>query len=744
MAVTYGFFNSVNGDRKYNADTMSEFYTGICSPGVFQSVDNGLAVSAGTGLNVSVATGRAIVQKHWLKNDAALTLAISAASTTYARIDAVVIRFNSNNRNITIAVKDGTPSASPSAPSMTRAGGVYEMALAYVNVAAGATSVTVTDKRADSSVCGWATVAQSTSGEVDQMLDDMKTGFDGVVYPSPVEMVQGCDQFLQNQIDDIAVAYNNLFRKSHASIISVMGNSSGDLVSGGGVSSVAIKVKPNTQYTLSFWGGNRRLLWETETYPVVGGHWVVNDGEMSVSSETIEGNSRYYKTLTTGSTTNYLLLYFYTSSSGAENVLNTIQLEEGTSMTEYKDPKYYTLPNLVLEGIPETKLTNYFNKSDAEIVSIAVNATTLQFVSGGGVSSVVCPCKPNTAYTIAWRSIDSKSRFFIAPSNAYPTLNGYATSRIEMTNVSSDGRYYATVTTGANDNYFLLWFYSETTGGEATLDSIQVNLGSTLLDYTGYGFVIEDLNVSTKQIYGDPFSVDMLPDYVINNLGYRELGALDKGYICLVADDGTSDIASVSFAIAQNKEVPITFALWSTSACIVDSSLLAQLRTMLSDYDCSVAQHGVGNFATDYTTDSLIEYLNNEKEAWDALNIEPKGMVYPNHGNNAKVRAICGGMYDVCCTGGVSANKDHVYPNDTLGTRSNMFALYRVSTYSTTENTMKTMCDYAYSNNKIIILWWHDNDIVNDQSQITKINNVIDYAKTKGLEFITVGDIPTL
>ena len=200
MAVTYGFFNSVNGDRKYNADTMSEFYTGICSPGVFQSVDNGLAVSAGTGLNVSVATGRAIVQGHWLKNDAALTLAISAASTTYARIDAVVIRFNSNNRNITIAVKDGTPAASPSAPSMTRAGGVYEMALAYVNVAANATSVTVTDKRSDTSVCGWAAVAQAIDGTYEAMIDDMKTGFDGVVYQSPGDAVRSCDQKLQDQI----------------------------------------------------------------------------------------------------------------------------------------------------------------------------------------------------------------------------------------------------------------------------------------------------------------------------------------------------------------------------------------------------------------------------------------------------------------------------------------------------------------------------------------------------------------
>ena len=202
MAVTYGFFNSVNGDRKYNADQISEYFEGIVSQGVFQSLDSGMAVSAGTGLTVNVAAGRAIVQNHWIKNDATLTLDISAASTTYARIDAVVLRFSSSNRNITIAVKTGTPAASPSAPSMTRSGGTYEMALAYVNVAANATSVTVTDKRSDTSVCGWAAVAQSIDGTYEAMIDDIKTGFDGVVYQSPGDAVRSCDTKLQNNIDD--------------------------------------------------------------------------------------------------------------------------------------------------------------------------------------------------------------------------------------------------------------------------------------------------------------------------------------------------------------------------------------------------------------------------------------------------------------------------------------------------------------------------------------------------------------
>lgn len=198
--VTYGFFNSVYGDRKYDADQMSDFYTGIVTQGVFQHVDNGLEVTAGTGLTVSVNTGRAIIQNKWVKNDTPLVLELAPAPTTYDRFDIVVLKYDSNSRNVQIIVKTGTPVGTPVVPELVREGGIYEMCLAVIDVEAGATSVTVTDTRSDSSVCGWAAVAQATSGEVDQMLTDLKTGFDGSVYSTPAAEVQGSDQKLQDQI----------------------------------------------------------------------------------------------------------------------------------------------------------------------------------------------------------------------------------------------------------------------------------------------------------------------------------------------------------------------------------------------------------------------------------------------------------------------------------------------------------------------------------------------------------------
>ena len=50
MAFTCGFFNSENGDRKYNAEQMSAIFDGIIADGVFTTIGDHLAVSAGTGM----------------------------------------------------------------------------------------------------------------------------------------------------------------------------------------------------------------------------------------------------------------------------------------------------------------------------------------------------------------------------------------------------------------------------------------------------------------------------------------------------------------------------------------------------------------------------------------------------------------------------------------------------------------------------------------------------------------------
>lgn len=158
--ITYGFFNSVNGDRRYDADQISEFIKGLISNGVYENIGDGLVVSAGTGMNVTVGTGRAAIECKWIDNDATETLAIAGSHTTYDRIDAVVVRLDKANRLMEFGVVTGTPAASPEEPALTRNDIVYELALAYVTVPAASTSVTdanIEDVRSISADCGWVT-----------------------------------------------------------------------------------------------------------------------------------------------------------------------------------------------------------------------------------------------------------------------------------------------------------------------------------------------------------------------------------------------------------------------------------------------------------------------------------------------------------------------------------------------------------------------------------------------------------
>ena len=160
MAITYGFFNSINNDRRYDADQMSEYFDGLVSNGVYESVGGALQVKAISGeMAVNVQTGRAIVNCKWVKNNSVLPLSINGSHVTLNRWTAVVIRLNHVDRTIEITTKDGTNASDPVKPAMQDDATAKELCLAYIYVKAGATAITqanITDMR-PSNLCGWVT-----------------------------------------------------------------------------------------------------------------------------------------------------------------------------------------------------------------------------------------------------------------------------------------------------------------------------------------------------------------------------------------------------------------------------------------------------------------------------------------------------------------------------------------------------------------------------------------------------------
>jgi hypothetical protein len=121
----------------------SQMFRRIQSNGVWGSPSDTAVKVTGdsTGMQVKVAAGYGMVRGHFYSNDAQVTLAISAA-TTSPRIDLVVLKLDPTANNITLAVVAGTPAGTPADPSLTQTDtGVYELPIARVSIAANATTI---------------------------------------------------------------------------------------------------------------------------------------------------------------------------------------------------------------------------------------------------------------------------------------------------------------------------------------------------------------------------------------------------------------------------------------------------------------------------------------------------------------------------------------------------------------------------------------------------------------------------
>ena len=147
----------VNGeyDRAINSADYRKIRKLQLSTGIY----NGLNVIASDGMSVVVKTGACEIEGATRQFEEDTTLVLQASDTHYARKDCVVCRLDLTHavRNIQLYVLQGTASASPVAPTLTRTSSIYEIALAEILVPVNSTSVSqarITDTRLDTEKCG--------------------------------------------------------------------------------------------------------------------------------------------------------------------------------------------------------------------------------------------------------------------------------------------------------------------------------------------------------------------------------------------------------------------------------------------------------------------------------------------------------------------------------------------------------------------------------------------------------------
>lgn len=204
MANEYGlFWNSVSSDRLYDADSFSEWLKKFFTTGVF---NGDLQVLAASGMDATVQPGYANIEGKVRFFDTATTFTLAPASGTYPRIDTIVVERNDTGREITVKYVQGTYSGNTPTPTApVRAAGVYQIVLAQIYVAVGATEIVqgnITDTRADNTLCGWV-VGTVDRVDVEQMTaqvqDEMETWFEGM----KDQLSEDAAINLQNQINTI-------------------------------------------------------------------------------------------------------------------------------------------------------------------------------------------------------------------------------------------------------------------------------------------------------------------------------------------------------------------------------------------------------------------------------------------------------------------------------------------------------------------------------------------------------------
>lgn len=184
MSQRSGFFNAIlmpdgKYDRKYNADDYSDNLAVIISDGVARSSDDALRCVA-DGMNVNVNIGRGWIRGKWYINDSLYNFVVPTPSTVNPRKDRVFLRFDKNvsTRDIFLYYAEGTPAQVPVPPTPQDTSLVKDLVLCEIDVPVNATSVTVTDTRADSSLCGWVYSVKGDDEFFKTLDNDFYTWFD--------------------------------------------------------------------------------------------------------------------------------------------------------------------------------------------------------------------------------------------------------------------------------------------------------------------------------------------------------------------------------------------------------------------------------------------------------------------------------------------------------------------------------------------------------------------------------------
>lgn len=206
MALKYGFYDSVDGDRVYSAKDFTSIFNNLITDGVLPRTGNRNqfgATPASSGLGVTIDSGWAWFDSTYTFLTAPQTYALDAADAVLYRWDAVVIQTDNENRTNEIVVVKGTPATENSAvkPTLT----ANQHPLCYVKVTPGLTKMVQgnIENRVGFSDCPWITGILETADltqvfaqwqyDFDTWFENLHVTLSGDVASNLLNRIEGCE-----------------------------------------------------------------------------------------------------------------------------------------------------------------------------------------------------------------------------------------------------------------------------------------------------------------------------------------------------------------------------------------------------------------------------------------------------------------------------------------------------------------------------------------------------------------------
>lgn len=213
MAFSFGFYNSFNHDRKYNAIQMSMIFDGIISDGIYATIGEAMVVKATSEDNVVVVgPGRGWFDHTWNYNDADLPVNAPISDVLLKRIDALVIDINANEnyRENKIVWVQGTPSSNPVRPTMINTLEHHQYPLCYVERKPNVEKILQADitNMVGSSECPFVTGILQTI-DIDELLLQWKDQWAQFV----IEYEKTADEWMDDQKADFTAYYTEFKRQ---------------------------------------------------------------------------------------------------------------------------------------------------------------------------------------------------------------------------------------------------------------------------------------------------------------------------------------------------------------------------------------------------------------------------------------------------------------------------------------------------------------------------------------------------